>query len=181
VVKPHHQTLLKAFLSLFIVFHIFAVVILPNPESIVNRVLSPIIVPYGSFLGVNTTWRFFSPNPLVRLLVYEVFSRNADGVLEGKTYRYPRTLQEEGLRETFNRKFSNSMFMMARLEYITDVLRPSLCKWHPEAETIAISMTGRVLSSIEKTKFEGAKTRDELGTMQTQYLTDIHCKEEAAP
>lgn len=167
----------KFILSVFIIFHLICVFILPNPDGILYRQFAPVVVTYGSFFGFNTTWRFFSPNPLIRIMQYEVFSRNEDGNLVGQIFQYPRSLEEEGSRENFNRKLTNSMFMMMREEYMRDILGPKICSWHPGAEIISFSMRGRVLPSIEKSKFMGS-VREEISEIQTQHLTDVNCSRE---
>src|SRR5437867_2035354 len=109
----------KIVLSCFIIFHIISVFVLPNPESIVYRNLT-LIPQYGNLFGLNTTWRFFSPNPLIRLLEYDVFYRDKDGQLQMTSHQYPSMADHE-LREIYNRKMTNGMFMLSRGEYFDKI------------------------------------------------------------
>jgi hypothetical protein len=171
----HQQKLLKVILSVFIVFQLTCVFVLPNPDSIIYRELAPLVVTYGNFFDFNTTWRFFSPNPMVRLMEYDVFTPGPDGKLITESFRYPKSLEDEGSRENFNRKLNNAMYMMGRAEFLKDIFGPTICSWHPKADSIAVYMRGRVLPTIEKSKLTGGE-RIELGEVERQYVADINCK-----
>lgn len=168
--KPN---LVRVLLSIFIVIQLLTIFICPNPESILYSELASSLVVYGNLFGLNTTWRFFSPNPGVRLLEYDVFTRNAAGQLVGESFRYPKSAEEEKFREIYGRKVGNEMFVVAR-NILPVTLGPQLCKWHPGAETIAIYLKGRNFSSIEKSRLEGQHVAD-IGQVTRTYLQDVHC------
>ena len=167
--------LIKGALSLFIIFHVTAIFIFPNPESILYRRTASVLATYGNFFGFNTTWRFFSPNPMVRIIEYDVFKADDTGQLQGETFRYPRDIKEEKFREIYNRKLNNAMFMVMRQNLLNEVLGPMMCRWHPGAETLAVSIKGRVIPTIESSKLSGAPARQELGAIQKQYMADVQC------
>ncbi len=128
---------------------------------------------YGNFFGLNTTWRFFSPTPAVRLLEYDVFKKDQNGKLQSESFRYPRKLNEEKFQEIYNRKVNNEMYVTAR-ELLPVTLGPQLCKWHKGAETIAIYVKGRTFPTIEKSRHLGQHV-SELGEVTRDYLMDINC------
>src|SRR6185437_7677907 len=104
---------LKILLSLFAAWQIFSIFVLPDPDSVVYRHFTNSIVQYGNLIGCNNTWRFFSPNPLIRLLEYDVFTRDQNGELHLLTSgRYPRKLEAEPNREVYNRKLNSGMYLM---------------------------------------------------------------------
>lgn len=165
----------QIFLTAFILFHLLSIFVLPNPDSILYRKLASPVVTYGNFFGFNTTWRFFSPNPLIRIMEYKVFTPGSDGQLAETVFRYPRDLKDEGSRETYNRKLANSMVMLMREDFLKEIIGPKICGWHPGAETVSISMKGRVWPTIEKSALMGEEKRHELGQIQTQHVMDINC------
>jgi hypothetical protein len=69
---------------------------------------------------------------------------------------------------------------MGRVENLENILGPFLCRMHPGAETLSISMRGRIQPTIEKSRFQG-NAREAIGDIQTQYVTDVHCKGEVEP
>ena len=69
----------KFFLSVFIILHVTTMVVVSNPGSILSRSLPHFMISYASTLGLNTTWRFFSPNPAgERYIEYEVHFNNEE-------------------------------------------------------------------------------------------------------
>ena|SRR6185437_491784 len=171
------QRLLKVALSIFVCFQILTIFVCPNPDSIIFRYFESSLVVYGNFFGINTTWRFFSPDPNVRLLEYDAFTRGDDGHLHGESFRYPKVLAEEPSHEIYNRKMNNEMYVIVR-DMVDKTLGPRLCRWHPKAETIAVYITGRVFPTIEKSVFLGPHVRD-LGEVRRDYLMDVNCHENA--
>jgi hypothetical protein len=174
LVKLANDYLIKIILSLIISFQLLAIFVLPNPESVLYRKLSWAIEDYGNFLGINTTWRFFSPNPLVRRIEYQVFSRAKNGELVGKKYLYPNLVAQEKSRETHNRKFAHGLIMYINPMLLKKTFGPYLCRLHPEAETIAVNAKGREFSSLEKSIFEGEK-REEIGRAVEVSLSEFEC------
>jgi hypothetical protein len=172
--KEHPKPSVKIALSVFIVFHLYVVFVLPNPDGILYRASHAWISPYGNQFGFNTTWRFFSPNPAVKVLEYDVFTRDINGELQGETFRFPQNLEQEDSRENFNRKMNFSMYMMSRNELLEKVLGPRLCQMHPGAESVSISMRGHEQPTIESSKFQGSE-RKNIGQTKTHYLTDVSC------
>lgn len=170
--------MLKTILSVFIVFHLACIFILPNPESMLYRATAPVVTTYGNLLGMNTTWRFFSPNPMIRYMEYTVFYRDANKRLMSSVYRYPRIYTEEKFFENYSRKLNNSMYMMMHKDHLRDNFGKILCSWHPEAEVISVAARGRVFPNIEKSQLISGG-RSELGEVQTQSVVDIQCKPEA--
>src|SRR5579871_3993566 len=53
----------KALLSVWLVYHLFCILILPNGGSFLGRYSEKYILEYGNFLGINTPWNLFSPDP----------------------------------------------------------------------------------------------------------------------
>ncbi len=170
-----NQKLLKLVLSIFIFVQVLTVVICPNPESLIFRKAADTFVVYGNLFGLNTTWRFFSPTPAVRLIDYEVFKRGEDKSFIGESaFHYPNSAKEEGFREIYNRKVNNGMYVVAR-EMVPKTLGPYLCRKHQGAEVIALYLKGRVFPTIERSQLQGDHV-SEIGQIQRDFLMDVHCE-----
>lgn len=53
----------KAFLSVWIVYNIFVMLIMPNVGAYFGRVTEKFVTHYASTVGLNAGWNFFSPEP----------------------------------------------------------------------------------------------------------------------
>ena len=53
----------KAGLSLFLVFHLFCVLLVPNSDNYMGEFFLKVTQPYLFFLELTNTWNFFAPNP----------------------------------------------------------------------------------------------------------------------
>src|SRR3954467_1869488 len=61
--KRNLTSILKLVFSLFLLYHLAVIVIMPNPSSLLGRKYSRYLTDYANSLGLNTTWQFFSPGP----------------------------------------------------------------------------------------------------------------------
>ena len=146
----------KILLSLFLCFHIAAVFVLPNPDSILYRETEKVFATYGSLLGFNTTWRFFSPNPSLSTVEYTALK---DGE-ELRQKKYPDSVEEVGNRDSFNRLMNYAIFMAARREFLEKYLHPYICKINPDADAIAYSIVTNRFPTIEKAQLEASARED---------------------
>lgn len=167
----------KALLSLFVVFQVSVVFVLPNPDSILYRETYKYFASYANTLGFNTTWRFFSPNPFMWVVEYDVIpDLDAWRGLEFETYRYPSSLQDVGTREGFNRRLNFGMFMTSQDRLLENYFGPFLCKRHPEAEIIAIYMVGRETPSIDRMKLEPSwSSITDIANIRRMKVKDFSC------
>lgn len=167
------KTWVKVLLSLFIVFHLLAVLVLPNPNSILYRRL-PILVEYGNLLAINTTWRFFSPNPLIKTVEYETYEYDDFyDVIKSESHLFPESVSGVGGREAFNRTMNYAMIASSRADWAQELLGPLLCKKHPNADEIAIYQVRNDLMAIEKAQLY--ENSDLLFEKIKERVTDIQC------
>ncbi|KYG63951.1 hypothetical protein AZI86_14165 [Bdellovibrio bacteriovorus] len=68
------KLLLKVLLSLWIVYNIVVMLIMPNIGSYLGRSMSRYITPYAGAVGLSAGWDFFSPDPAHTLYIeYTVY------------------------------------------------------------------------------------------------------------
>lgn len=57
------ELLSKILLSVWIVYNIFVMLVMPNVGAYFGRVTAAVVTPYASTVGLNAGWNFFSPEP----------------------------------------------------------------------------------------------------------------------
>lgn len=127
--------LVRALLSVFIVFHIFVIATLANGSSFLGRSFSPWINNYGNSLGLNVTWNFFAPDPAHTMYIH-YFAHFEDGEpVEG----YIPPEKEKIVIDTSKRRFLYAMrFLILDEKRMKVLLGPYLCRKHPGALSIHI-------------------------------------------
>ena len=166
-------------ISIWLLLHLLVVGLAPNPDSIVFRKAESLITSYGNFLGVNTTWRFFSPNPLIQTIFYEAVAYSEDGdVTFHLEKRFPEPGVEVSSRESLNRMMSSAMMTSGRIDLIDPILKPFLCARHPKADQIFVYAVQYKLPSIDKARILGGD-REDLTTKERTAITNFKCKEDS--
>ena len=172
---------MRILLSLFLVYHLIAVVLLPNPYSVVGRVFTPLFTTYASTLGMNTTWQFFSPNPMPHRYLSYTFSSSetaeeADKVIEGEDedHYWPPRDRSQIWRENYNRQVYHSVVTTVLRDKTPTHLIPWLCQRHPGAVSISLYAHAKQLPSIERAKIEG-KSIAEMAEIQDMNLGEFSC------
>lgn len=172
--------MIKGLLSLGILFHLLAILVLPNPNSILSREL-PVLVEYGNILTINTTWRFFSPNPLIRTIEYKTYNyKQGLNVPVEKEYLFPEPPEGfiESLlgREKYNRTLNYSMLISSRPEWAEAFLSKVLCEKHQEVDEIAVFQVHREFEPIEKARVMNSRY-DSLVRVKKRRVADFTCIE----
>ncbi len=172
------RTIAKVALSAFIVFHLAAVFILPNPDSILYHETQKVVRAYGTMFGIHTTWRFFSPNPLLKVLEYRVIGSKTENA--ETRHRFPESVKEAGNREGFNRLMTYAMFMAQSHEYLEAHLQPYICAKWPDATSIEYEILGNEFSPIERAQRVGLD-RAMLMKQVRNPAGEIECSRKEAP
>jgi hypothetical protein len=150
---------IKLVLSLFIVFHITATIVLPNAGSIVGRVLDRYFVGYGNLFVFNRTWQFFSPGPMPNFyLEYEV-ERNGDPASEGyeesnrasmQTLKWPATNVNQFAGDYFPRIVAGMRFLAADDSNFEKYFIPYLCRQSPGAVALNVRSIVEETPNLER-------------------------------
>lgn len=172
--------LLKIILSFFILFHLLAVGIYPNPNSVLTQSLSPLIRNYGNQLGLNTTWQFFSPNPgSIRYLEYDVIVENEEDIKIDK-YSFPPQEDSSLWKANQGRLFYYSIRMISDTNNIANFLIPYLCRKHPEATSVALKAIDKRIPSMAKARYQGATGFSELQQQVDVPEQELGCERKGA-
>ena len=165
----------KIFISLFVVYHLLMVAIIPNRYSMLFDALRPYLMPYAHTLAMDSVWGYYAPNPIIYFYFrYEVIKKNSV-----ETYRWPPTRQESK-RILFNHiRFvvhSQYFFRMDK-NNIRRHFIPYLCRLHPMAKEIAIKIKYENRPHFKKAKimdlpFWPVNNKD----MKEVFITSSRCR-----
>ncbi len=149
----------KIILSVFVIYHLVAVTLIPNPDSLLTRTLSPLILPYTNTFGLNTPWQFFSPDPSSHVYFeYELSPPDENSKIS--TYRWPPASKEGYLADNYMRLIYHSRYTTSSPDRIDQFLIPWLCRHHPGAREITLRTLSEELISIDKATLIGGPIKN---------------------
>ena len=116
---------LKRGLSVFILFHLVSVILVPNSDNYAGSTLRRFIQPYVYLFEMTNAWNFFSPNPEPPIYVeYELVNEKGDVVSRSS---WPEKKDLFWLRERQTRRITATDFMMAADLRAEKMMAPYLC------------------------------------------------------
>ncbi len=140
---------LKIGLSVFLVYHLITVLLLPVASSLAGRRLARYFIPYANTLGFNTTWQFFSPAPSPMFyLEYELETGADDEVPETKTY--PPARKGHTWDEGWSRRLFGMRFFALNEERLENYFVPFLCRENPTAKSVVIQAVFEKIEDVER-------------------------------
>ena len=140
---------LKIFLSLFLIYHLAVILILPNSGSYLGRKTEHLITPYANYLGLNTTWNFFSPDPAQTMfLKYTIWSSSDD---EEPIQGFIPPEKEKIVLDSSKRRLLYAMrFLILDTQRMKSILAPWLCRQHPGAEIVKMEHILEPIPNLER-------------------------------
>lgn len=170
---------IKIILSVFLVIHLIAVLLFPNPYSLLNHFFAPLINPYGNQLGLNTTWQFFSPDPgSLRYLEYDVVIESEENI-DVQRQTFPPQQDSSLWKANQARIFYYAVRMVSHSDSIGNYLIPYLCRKHPEATSIALKAVDKRIPSMAKARSQKAASFQELHQEMDIPEQEASCRKES--
>ncbi|WP_413581557.1 hypothetical protein [Bdellovibrio sp. HCB288] len=152
-VKP----LLKILASVWIVYNIAALMVMPNVSSYFGRVASKYVGPYANLVGLNAGWNFFSPDPAhpMYLKVSVNYPANEDGSYRDPLFTtYPPPDEENKVAGlTRKREWAVMRFMVIDPRRLRQIFGPWLCRQYPGAESIDMEHVVETLPLLDEAAF----------------------------
>ncbi len=146
-----HQKIVLGFLSLGIIYHLLAVSILPNSNSLEGRVLSRWVIPYANQFGLNTPWQFFSPGPSPTFfLEYEVQMGDDEDEGGREPLIWPPHKQGRGYSDSYNRNLYSMRYFALNDVRLEHDFVPWLCRQYPGARRLMIRAVLEPVMTIER-------------------------------
>lgn len=151
---------IKAVLSLFLVFHLFCVVLTPNKSSYLGQVTAPWVEPYMDFLTLSVTWGFFAPEPGPPpvFVEWELVNEKGEGYAKS---RWPEFPDPYFLRERQNRRMQLIRSIVSSDERIEQVMLPFLCQKYPDAHAVRLWRAVYGVPSLTEVASGARKIADE--------------------
>ena len=140
----------KAFLTIFIVYHLLTVLIMPISGSMLGRRMGHVFSPYANLLGFNNTWQFFSPGPSPMFyLEYEVEKTDSDAIASQVSF-YPPAREKLTWDDGWNRRLFGMRFFSLNGDLLERFLGPYLCRQNPDAQAISVKRVFEKVEDIER-------------------------------
>ncbi len=147
------QKLLKPILSLWIVYHLFVIFVMPNASSYLGRSLGTYLVPYANIFGLNSPWMFFSPNPAPEYIMnISLYPKDGQNVEDVQTLFWPERSKAILLSTPGIRNFYLMHFLIRSPQYIETLLAPWVCQQYPNTESIHVNVRVKTPASLDKSR-----------------------------
>lgn len=156
---------LKILLSVWIVYNLITLVVMPNAGSFLGRKFGAWLGPYANVVGLNASWNFFSPDPAHTMYIkYYVEFLNADGeeVKEPITGYFPQEKNQGVMDITRRRELYVMRFMMIGANRLQALFAPWLCRQYPGATSVHIEQVIETVAPL-----------DEVLTVSDQSVADL--------
>lgn len=168
-------TAMRAGLSVFLIYHLFAVIVVPNGNTYLGKVVAPYVEPYANFFELTNAWSFFAPEPGPPpvYIEYELLDRKGESFHRGRWPEYPDPFW---MRDRQNRRIAAAEYMMASETRAERMMLQYLCARNPEAGSARI---WRVMYSIPGFREVASGTRrigDEVN-MERRLVSHSFCEE----
>lgn len=169
---------LKALLSIWILYHLFVVIIMSNGGSFMGRLFQRAVTPYANATGFNASWNFFSPDPAHTMyLRYQVYFNNENGEeLKEPLEAFFPALKNLG---TFDPTQRRELYMMHYLilnpERLEKMLVPYICKTNPEASSIRIDFVVESIAPLDQAAILKQESMAELSKHQDYLKKEFPC------
>lgn len=152
--KDRKFSILKIGLSIFVLYHLLAVTILPMGSGLIIRELGRYFTPYANLLQLNTTWQFFSPGPSpIFYLEYSFLEETADGEdFETEPELLPERRQTFGYSDSYNRRLFSMRFFSLNQQRLELYLVPWLCRQNPKAVQVTVRQKFGQIKSVERAR-----------------------------
>jgi len=132
---------LRIIVSVWAVYHLACIVILPNGVSFLGRTFEAYILPYANQVGANNSWNFFSPDPAHTMYFeYNLYFENENGeeIKEPVQGFIPPEKTAIVLNTSERRKLYAMRFLLMNPARIEELVAPWLCRTHPGASRLSI-------------------------------------------
>ncbi len=149
--------ILKVVLSIFIVYHLAAVIVLPMGSGLLIRELGRYFVPYANLLQMNTTWQFFSPGPSpIFYLEYTYLFETDDAGESSQSESEPKLLPERrtgfGYSDFYNRRLFSMRFFSLNEQRLARYLVPWLCRQNEKATSVSVRQMFGQIQGVERAR-----------------------------
>lgn len=174
--------ILKTVLSIFLVYHLLAVTILPMGSGLVIRELGRYFVGYANIFALNTTWQFFSPGPSPIFYLEYTYSYPAAGDDEDawETQSEPMLLPERrtgfGISDFYSRRLYSMRFLSLNSDRMENLLVPWICRQDPKASSVSVRQMFGEIQNVERHRGQfGAESFADMADQRNSERLNFNC------
>lgn len=178
---------LKAGLSIFIVYHLLTIFILPMGSGLLIRELGRYFIGYANHAGINTTWQFFSPGPSSVFYLEYTYTypsvnpsgdRSSDDVMpdESEAQFIPEKRDGRMISDYYIRRLASLQYLAINPARTEQFLVPWLCAKDKRAESITVRQIFGELQNVERHRGRfGADSFSEMSDTRSTASTTYSC------
>ncbi|NUN07048.1 MAG: hypothetical protein HUU57_14970 [Bdellovibrio sp.] len=147
------KLLSKTLLSLWIVYNIFTMLVMPNIGAYFGRTTSKFITPYANSVGLNASWNFFSPDPAHTMYIrYHVYFIGPEGVETQEPIEnyFPLEKNTPVLDLARKRDLYAMRFMVIEPKRLKTYFGPWLCRRHPGASSVEMEHVIETVAMLDQ-------------------------------
>lgn len=165
---------LRLALSAWIVYHLTAVVLVPNSRNHIGQLVTPIMGPYVDFFEFTNAWSFFAPEPGPPpvYIEYELVDARGESIRRGK---WPDMPNPFFLRERQNRRIAAAEFMMSSEVRAEKMMHGYLCRNFAEASSVRIWRVVHTIPTWQEVAEGKRRIGDEV-RLERQLVTHSFCE-----
>lgn len=141
---------LKIVFSVFLLYHLFTVLLMPIGGSLAGRKLGRFVLPYANTLGFNTTWQFFSPGPSPMFYLEYDVETDVDAPVASEPKVYPPARQAFAWDDGWNRRLYGMRFFALNPERLERYFIPFLCRENPGARGISVQAVFEKIDDLDR-------------------------------
>jgi hypothetical protein len=145
--------ILKIVLSLWALYQIVVMLVMPNLGSYLGRGLEPAISTYASSLGFNAGWNFFSPDPAHVMYLHYIIHFQGSDLENGKDSiegYFPPEKNKSIKAITRQRELYIMRFMMIDPRRLRSLFGPWLCRQHPGASYVEMDHVIETIAPLQQ-------------------------------
>jgi hypothetical protein len=132
---------LKIICSLWLIFHLTCIFVLPNGGGFLGRYIQSYLLPYANAIGVNTTWNFYSPDPANTMYFsYTAHYESPTGEeLKPSVEEFLPPEQSEIVTDSSKRRLLYAMrYLALNPGSLKVIMAPWICREHEGATRVSI-------------------------------------------
>lgn len=165
---------MKAGLSLFVVFHLFCVLLVPNSDNYAGNYFLKIMEPYLYFFEMTNNWNFFSPNPEPPVYVeYELLDDQGNSYSSGQ---WPDTKETYFWSDRQTRRISAADFMVNQELRAEKMMVGYFCHQIPQPHGIRIWRSMDTIPTPAEIVSGKRRIGDKIGT-DRKFVSHTFCNQ----
>jgi hypothetical protein len=165
---------LKRIFSIFIIYHLIAVLIAANPNHYLAKKIQTVFMPYWMAFEFASQWNFFAPEPgpAPIFIKYELFNAQGETIIADQMPSYP---DDFFFRDRQIRRLNVVRYLMKDDSKVYSIFIPWLCRQYPEAETIKLKKYMHRIPSAMEIQNQERVFGDEIGAIEYP-MPEVYCE-----